>query len=140
MGRLIDAVDRERCAVATALGANAMPFVELFHRMSYTTDAARESGLAYEAFHQSEPDRWIMAPEQLEHRYFLEDVPYGHVPYSELGRLAGVATPTIDHIIHLASIALGRDFRAEGLTLERMGLGGVSPDQVQPLLHDGFTD
>ena len=140
VGRLIDTVDRERCAVATALGANAMPFVELFYRMSYTTEAARESGLAYEAFHQSEPDRWIMAPEQLEHRYFLEDVPYGHVPYSELGRLAGVATPTIDHIIHLASIALGRDFRAGGLTLERMGLGGVSRDQVQPLLHDGFTD
>lgn len=138
VGRLIDAVDRERCAVAEALGAKTMPFVELFHRMGYTTDAALRTGLAYEAFHQSEPDRWIMAPDRLEHRYFLEDVPFGHVIYSELGRLAGVATPMIDHIIHLASIALGRDLRADGMTLERIGLGGLGKDRFLDILENGF--
>lgn len=139
VGRLIDAVDRERLAVAGALGVSTMPFVELFHRMGYTTDAARESGLAYEAFHQSEPDRWIQAPPSLDHRYFLEDVPQGHVPFAELGRFAGVPTPTIDHIIHLASLAVGRDFRGGGLTLERMGLGPVARDNLQTVLHEGFT-
>ena len=140
VGRLIDAVDRERLAVAAALGARTMPFVELFHRMGYTTDAARDAGIAYEAFHQSEPDKWIMAPPRLEHRYFLEDVPFGHLIYSELGRLAGIATPTIDNIIHLASVALGRDFRADGLTLERMGLGGLSKDEFLDILQNGFKD
>lgn len=138
VGRLIDAVDRERCRVAAALGAQAMPFVELFHTMGYTTDAAGRSGLAYEAFHQSEPDRWIKAPGTLEHRYFLEDVPYGIVAYSELGRLAGVPTPIIDSVIHLASTAMRRDFRAQGLTLERLGLGGVPRERVAALLHAGF--
>ena len=103
VGRLIDAVDRERLAVAAALDARTMPFVELFWRMGYTTDEAGASGLSYEAFHQSEPDRWIMAPTTLAHRYLLEDVPYGHLIYSELGRIAGVPTPIIDHVIHLAS-------------------------------------
>ncbi len=140
VGRLIDAVDRERLAVADALGARTMPFVELFYRMGYTTRAARETGLAYEAFHQSEPDRWIMAPPQLDHRYFLEDVPYGHMIYSELGRIAGVETPTIDHIIRLASIALGRDLRADGMTLERMGLGGLGKDEFLQILENGFSD
>jgi opine dehydrogenase len=140
VGRLIDAVDRERLAVAAALGAKTMPFVELFHRMGYTTDAARDAGIAYEAFHQSEPDKWIMAPTRLEHRYFLEDVPFGHLIYSELGRLAGVATPTIDNIIHLASVALGRDFRADGLTLERMGLGNLTKDEFLDILQNGFKD
>ncbi len=138
VGRLIDAVDAERCQVAEALGATAMRFVELFFQMSYTTEAARRTGLAYEAFHQSEPDRWIMAPPSLDHRYLLEDVPYGHVPYSELGLLAGIATPTIDHIIDLAGIAVGRDFRTEGLTLDRMGLGGVNREDVQDLLVNGY--
>jgi opine dehydrogenase len=138
VGRLIDAVDRERLAVADALGAKTMPFVELFHRMGYTTDAARDTGLAYEAFHQSEPDKWIPAPPALEHRYFLEDVPYGHLIYSELGRLAGVATPTIDHVIHLACVALGRDLRADGLTLARMGLAGVGRERFVELLENGF--
>ena len=140
VGRLIDAVDRERVAVAAALGAKTMGFVDLFHRMGYTTDAARDTGLAYEAFHQSEPDRWIMAPERLEHRYLLEDVPFGHLIYSELGRLAGVPTPTIDHIIHLASVALDRDFRADGLTLARMGLGDMGKDTFLHMLENGFTD
>jgi opine dehydrogenase len=139
VGRLIDAVDRERRAVATAVGASAMPFVELFFTMGYTTEAAYRTGLAYEAFHQSEPDRWIKAPTTLDHRYFLEDIPYGVVPYSELGRLAGVPTPIIDSIIHLASVARRRDFRAQGLTLERMGLGGVPREKLRTLLHDGYV-
>jgi len=140
VGRLIDAVDCERVAVADALGAETMPFVELFFQMGYTTEAARESGIAYEAFHQSEPDKWIPAPQQLEHRYFLEDVPYGHIIYSELGRLAGVSTPTIDHIIHLASVSLGRDLSADALTLEKMGLAGVTKEKFLDLLENGFDD
>ena len=76
----------------------------------------------------------------LEHRYFLEDVPYGHLIYSELGRLAGVATPTIDHVIHLACVALGRDLRADGLTLARMGLAGVGREKFLDLLENGFED
>ncbi len=138
VGRLIDAVDGERVAVAEALGARTMPFVELFYRMSYTTEAARETGLSYEAFHQSEPDRWIMATGQLEHRYLLEDEPIGHLIYSELGRLADVPTPTIDHIIHLASVALGRELRGGGLTLARMGLGGLGKDEFLDILENGF--
>ncbi|MGB0576892.1 MAG: NAD/NADP octopine/nopaline dehydrogenase family protein [Alphaproteobacteria bacterium] len=140
VGRLIDAVDRERVAVANALNAKTMPFVELFYQMGYTTEAARASGIAYEAFHQSEPDKWIPAPPQLEHRYFLEDVPYGHIIYSELGRLAGVPTPTIDHIIHLASVSLGRDLTADALTLEKMGLAGVTKERFLDLLENGFDD
>ena len=60
--------------------------------------------------------------------------------YSELGRIAGVATPTIDHIIRLASIALGRDLRADGMTLERIGLGGLGKDEFLHILENGFSD
>jgi len=140
VGRLIDAVDRERLAVAEALDAKTMPFVELFWKMGYTTDDARDAGIAYEAFHQSEPDKWIMAPDTLNHRYLLEDVPYGHLIYSELGRIAGVKTPTIDNIIHLACVIMRRDFRAEGLTLSKMGFGGITKDEFLDLLENGFRD
>ncbi len=139
VGRLIEAVDRERLAVAAALGARTMPFYELFWRMGYTTDAARAAGTVYEAFHQSEPDRWIRAPGSLDHRYLLEDIPYGHLVYSELGRLAGVPTPTIDHIIHLATVILDRDFRAEGLTLAKMGFGDITKEEFVHLLESGFS-
>jgi opine dehydrogenase len=140
VGRLIDALDRERLAVANALGVRALPFVEQFYRVGYTTQAARESGLAYEAFHQSEPDRWIRAPASLDHRFLNEDIPYGLVLLSELGQLAGVATPTMDHVIELACAATGQDYRAQGLTLERMGLGGRDPASAVALLDHGYVN
>jgi opine dehydrogenase len=140
IGRLIDALDRERLAVAGALGVHALPFVEQFYRNGYTTAAARDSGLAYEAFHQSPPDRWIKAPASLDYRFLNEDVPYGLVLLSELGRLAEVGTPTIDHVIELACIATGKDFRALGLTLERLGLGGRDRAGAFALLDHGYLN
>jgi opine dehydrogenase len=138
VGRLIDALDRERLAIAKALNVRALPFVEHFHRIGYTTDAARRTGLAYEAFHQSEPDRWIRAPASLDHRFLNEDIPYGLVPLAELGKLAKVATPTINHVIQLACAATGKDYRGQGLTLECMGLGGCSPTEAVSLLDNGY--
>jgi opine dehydrogenase len=140
VGRLIDALDRERLAVAAALGAKADRFVDYFFRAGYTTAAARDSGLAYEVFHQSEPDRWIRAPGTIDHRFFNEDVPYGLVLLAELGRAAGVSTPTADHVIHLASVAAGRDFRAVGLTLARMGLGGIGRDALLAYVTRGVSE
>jgi opine dehydrogenase len=140
VGRLIDALDRERLAIAEALGVRALPFVEQFYRNGYTTQAARDTGLAFEAFHQSEPDRWIGAPSSLDHRFLNEDVPFGLVLLSELGRLAKVATATIDHMIHLASAATGKDFRAHGLTLERLGLGEHDPASAIALLNHGYVN
>lgn len=139
VGRLIDVLDRERLAVARALGAHVEPFVDYFYRAGYTTATARDSGLAYEAFHQSEPDRWIRAPESLAHRFFDEDIPYGLVPLAELGRLAGVPTPAMDHLIHLASAATGKAYRADGLTLERMGAAGLTPPALRKLLDTGYA-
>ena len=70
------------------------------------------------------------APGRLDARYVTEDVPFGLVPLSELGRLAGVATPIALGLSQVASAALGRDFFREGRTLERMGLEGRSLDAI----------
>ena len=140
VGRLIDTLDEERRAVGAALGVDVVPFVENFFRMGYTTEAARDAGTAYEAFHQSAPDRMIRAPESLGHRFLDEDIPFGLVPLSELGRFAGVTTPSMDHVIHLASVATGTDFRATGLTLDRMGLAGLDCAALARLLENGFGD
>lgn len=140
VGRLIDRLDAERLAVANALDCDPAPLPDHFLRMGYTTEAARDSGLAYEVFHQSKADRWIRAPSTLENRFFTEDVPYGLVPLSELGRLAGVATPVIDAMIEICSALMDRDFRAEGLTLERVGLTDMAPEALHSLLQNGFGD
>jgi hypothetical protein len=44
----------------------------------------------------------------------------------------------MDALITLASTALGLDFRTEGLTLEKMGLAKIRPDDLQDILVNGF--
>jgi opine dehydrogenase len=138
VGRVIDELDRERLVIAAALGIPTQRFIDYFHEIGYTTTAAWETGTAYEAFHQSEANRHIKAPPSVEHRYFDEDVPYGLVPFAHLGRLAGVATPTMDSVIQLASVIKGIDYMTEGLTLAQMGLDGLTVDQLLATLRLGF--
>jgi opine dehydrogenase len=73
----------------------------------------------------------------INHRYVHEDVGYGLVPLAALGRLAGVATPTIDALIQLAGLAVGIDYTRDGLTLERLGLAGKSPSELLHFVEHG---
>jgi opine dehydrogenase len=130
VGRITAAVDAERLAVARALGVPAVPFLEIFYEAGLTTKGARDAGHIARACEESEPNRTIKAPPSLDHRYIHEDIGYGLVPMAELGRLAGVATPTIDALIGLAGLALGIDYARDGLTLERLGLAGKSAAEL----------
>lgn len=136
VGRLIDALDRERIAVAAAFGVAVEALPDYFFRIGYTSEDGRAGG-AYGVFHHSEPNRWIKAPAAIEHRFFSEDVPFGLVPLSELGRLAAVETALIDAVIVVASATAGHAFRSNALTLERMGIAGLSPDRLNALLRSG---
>jgi opine dehydrogenase len=138
IGAWIDALDGERLEIVRALGLTPLRFVDIFHGAGLTTTEARDSGSAYQAIHESEPNFTINSPPSLDHRYIKEDVGYGLVPMAEIGKLLGIETPVMDALITLASVALGIDFRVEGLALEKMGLAGVGLADLQRILTDGF--
>jgi opine dehydrogenase len=137
VGRVTATIDAERMAVAKALGVPAASFLDMFYEAGLTTKAARESGDIARACEESAPNRTIAAPPRLDHRYIHEDVGYGLVPMAALGRLAGVATPTMDALVQLASMALGIDYARDGLTLERLGLAGTSADELVRFAQQG---
>jgi len=56
---------------------------------------------------------------------------------AELGRAARVATPVISGIVATAGAMTGRDFAAEGRTLERLGLEGKSAGEIRAIVRDG---
>jgi len=130
VARVIEAVDAERLAVAARLGLSLPAFIDFFCDAGLTTEAARRSRSVHRAMLESAANASIKAPPSLDHRYVHEDVGSGLVPMSELGRLVGAPTPTMDALVTLASTAQGRDYRAEGLTLARLGLGGLTPAQL----------
>ncbi|HEX9788943.1 MAG TPA: NAD/NADP octopine/nopaline dehydrogenase family protein [Candidatus Binatia bacterium] len=138
IGKWIDAVDAERLAIVRRLGLQPVRFVDIFHQAGLTTASGRDSGSAYQAIQQSEPNMTIKSPPSLDHRYIKEDVGFGLVPMAEIGKLVGVKTPVMEALITLASTALGVNFCVDGLTLEKMGLAGVEPENLPKFLHDGF--
>ncbi len=127
--RNIEAVDQERRNIGAALGCEIESLLESSHR--FYGHPERDS--VYEFYRQSEvndqPDR-PSAPPNLGHRYVTEDVPYGLVPMSELGRALGVPTPVIDSLITVASVANETDYRTKGRTLASLGLSGLTRDQI----------
>jgi opine dehydrogenase len=78
--------------------------------------------------------RGIKAQNQLHHRYLTEDVGYSMVFLTDLARHLSVPTPTMDAVIHIASIVAGEDFAAErARTMDNMGLSGLTREQLAEL-------
>ena len=50
---------------------------------------------------------------------------------TDLARHLSVPTPTMDAVIHIASIVAGEDFAADrARTMDNMGLSGLTRDQL----------
>jgi opine dehydrogenase len=125
-GSLIEAVDRERIAVASALGVTVLSEPEIGVQQGYMLEANYTTG-----YSTAPGFRGIKAQSQLDHRYLTEDVGYSLVFVTDLAHHLGVPTPVMDAVIEIASVVLRRDFRAEGArTMARMGLSGLSREQL----------
>lgn len=129
---VLERLDRERVAVAAALGIQAMTAREWLY-IAY--DAHGKT--LYDAIKNNIGYKGILAPPTVDHRYLWEDVPMSLVPIASLGDLLGVGTPTIKHIIDLAVIMNACDYWAEGRTVEKMGLAGLSHKQIRRIALEG---
>ena len=89
-------------------------------------------------YYQARPAEYSSVdPQTLDHRYITEDVPYGLIPISELGKKLGIATPLIDSFIEITSTIIQEDFRKTGRTLEALGLDQLNKDQMIELVEEG---
>jgi opine dehydrogenase len=134
----IEAVDNERLEIVRHMGLEPRRFVDIFHQAGLTSDDAHASGSVFRAIQESAPNFKIKAPANLDHRYIHEDIGYGLVPMSEIGRMFGVKTPVMDALITLASAANGIDYRSQGLTREKLGLANIDPEKLMTILQNGF--
>lgn len=121
VSQVLEQVDKERIAVAGALGIRAFTAREWFY-MAYSTAGAT----LFEAMRKNPGYRDIMAPRTLKMRYMEEDVPFSLVPIASVGKMFGIPTPTIDSLIHIASILNKKDYLSLGRTTESLGISGMS--------------
>jgi opine dehydrogenase len=134
VGRLIEALDAERLAIAEALGLPVRTVREHFS-LSFHVPMGTVSEMN-QAMHAA--GRGGKGPTTLETRYVLEDVPFGLVPTQALGRL--VDRPALLHEAgtRIFSALYGRDLSLDNDLLPEIGLGDLSIGQLRNLARDGF--
>ena len=79
----------------------------------------------------------MKGPKSMQDRFITEDVPYGLVLLSTLGRLLSIPTPISDAIINLSGTINRTDYWSTGRGVKDLGLEGMSIEQVQKFLRDG---
>lgn len=118
--RVVEATFQERNAILKALGLRELYSFEKLKEMIANPEVQRLEG-----------------PSDMRHRFVTEDCPMGLVGLTSLGDLANVPTPVCKAIVTLLSKVSGVDYFREGRNLERLGISGLSIDQLKKLLNEG---
>jgi opine dehydrogenase len=131
VGRIIEAMDAERLALAAAFGLKVRT-IQDHYGLSFGV-APGPVGEMAAAVYARRPE--LLGPKSLDTRFISEDVPFGLVPLEALGRIAGVPLP-----LHQAGIALfdaicARDFRSENDLLPQLALDDLSPRELHAWLR-----
>jgi opine dehydrogenase len=130
--RLVDAFDAERRRLAEHLGSQLFETQWEFDQRSYGysgTDIAQ-------ALRASPHADWMASAAYLE-QVCSEDVIYAFVPMVRLGDALGLDLPLTRGMVDVFGTMLGRDYWAEGLTLDDLGLAGLDRDGIVRFVTSG---
>lgn len=101
--------DEERCAVTKAIGGEPKSILELMNTAwNVEYDNIKDLGLNNVSLKK------VMIPKTPYHRFLTEDVPFGFLPVSRLGKKYGVPTPRIDLLVEAYKYLLGDQAEMDG--------------------------
>ena len=124
-------MDAERMALLQAVSRDGYAFKDAFEKLYAEYSVGRKS--LSETLRQSpiHGNPAFSAPDSVNTRYINEDLPFGLCPWSSIGRLWRIPTPTIDAVVQIASTMLGVDYFSEGITVDDLGIAEMSPADLK---------
>lgn len=128
--RVTEAVDRERMALAKAYGYDVPSLAQELAEHFEPRDLFFEINGALDLV-------VIKGPTSVQNRYFTEDVPFGLVPWVQLGDKVGMETPLLDSLLALGSVIIEQEPFKTGRTLETLGIADMSPERLKAFLKNG---
>lgn len=136
VAKLMLALDAERMSLMEHIGIQGIAFKDAFEKLYQDYTVGGESLSLSETLRKSpiHANPAFPAPDRVDTRYVAEDLPFGLVPWSSIGRMFGLSTPTIDAVIQFASVMLNRNFLKEGLTAEKLGIDGMSVEDLRAMV------
>ncbi|NUQ66599.1 MAG: hypothetical protein HUU20_29400 [Pirellulales bacterium] len=105
ISRVLRSMDSERRRIGRELGLRLEPFAALDHRIP------RSAGTDPSVTAKDEGSCWLL-------------------PVLQFGELVGVEAPVMESVLTLLSIAGKTDCFQHGRTLQRMGLDGLTPEEI----------
>jgi len=127
---LVNALDKEKNEILQAFGSKPLNYIDAC-KFRNEDDLSKDSLEVFRAYAKSGPK----GPATLDSRYVDEDVPMGLCLMSSLGKKAGVLTPVCDALVSVAGALRQRDFRGQGRTLEKLGLGDMAIEEILSLVN-----
>lgn len=134
VGRLIEALDTERLAIAAHFGITVRTVEEHFS-LSFHVPMGTVSEMNQEMDRQG---RGGFGPTTSDSRYVLEDVPFGLLPTVVLGKISGCPVTLHESGISILSAAYDRDLSGENDILPELGIDKLSGEELQNLCAVGF--
>ena len=130
--KVIEALDLERLRIGESLGIHLPTGVDMMVESGYGP-----RGSLWESINGSAGLTPVKGPVSLQNRYLTEDVPFGLVAWASLGDAVGVETPIMDAFIAIGGAIMGNNPWIEGRNLPKMGLDGLSRDEILGFLRTG---
>lgn len=128
----------EECKLAEAMGVGIQSFrkEQFFSRENILgcEYMGEDYVIPYEEYDEIQVGT---GPFNVHNRYITEDIPVGCHVYHELGEKFGIKTPIVDSMINLASVMEGTNFWEVGYTLDYLGLGDMTKEEMLDYLHNG---
>lgn len=126
--RVMAALDKERMAVAQALGHELPTIIDEMKAIG--TVPSHCDSKDYRAIAAGEANQRIKAPDSLSHRYFTEDFSHGLTPFLVFADVAGIAAPITRSLVNLHAALVGDLARpaprdAVSMGLETLSLAGL---------------
>lgn len=126
VGKFVEEMDKERIAIAHALGLEQRTVCQEYVDMYACGD---ENTPLYQLVRNNSGYDGIMCAKTLRTRYVLEDIPYSLVAIRALAQAVNVPTPCMDAIITIGYAILG-DEMDEGRTAQALGIEGMDKDAL----------
>ncbi len=129
VGRLMEALDAERLAIAAAFGVVVRTLRRHFHLSFHTPEAPLGEMARALAAAGNDP----AAPTSLQTRYVLEDAPFGLHTTAMLGRLCGCPASLHEAGMLTLSALYGRDLAGDNDIVPGLGLADLSVAELRRL-------
>ncbi|MCC6194207.1 MAG: NAD/NADP octopine/nopaline dehydrogenase family protein [Burkholderiales bacterium] len=126
VARVVEAMDGERRAIATAFDLSVTTIEQHFQR-SFDVPQATLADIAAELHRRRGGPP---GPTTTDTRFVREDVPFGLVFNAALARIVGVPAPVTEAAITLHCALYGEDFRAANPLIGALGLEGATRESL----------